>query len=71
MGPGLVDFDFSLIKNYKFRDTNNIEVRAELFNSLNHPNFLNPTTTYNSPSFGVITTAEPGREVQFGVRYSF
>ena len=71
VGPGLVDLDFSLIKNYKFRDTNNIEVRAELFNSFNHPNFLNPTTTFNSPSFGVITTAEPGREVQFGVRYSF
>jgi hypothetical protein len=71
VGPGLVDFDFSLIKNYKVKESNNIEFRAELFNSLNHPNFLNPTTSYNSPAFAVITTAEPGREVQFGMRYSF
>lgn len=71
VGPGLVDWDISLAKNFRFRETNNFEFRVEFFNALNHPNFLNPVTTFNSPSFGVITTAEPGREIQFGLRYGF
>jgi hypothetical protein len=71
VGPGLVNLDFSLLKNFRFREANNLQFRAELFNSLNHPNFLNPVTTFNSASFGVITGALAGREVQFGLRYSF
>ena len=71
VGPGLVDFDFSLIKNFRFYERHNIQFRTELFNSFNHPNFLNPVTTFNSPSFGVITGASTGREIQFGLRYSF
>ncbi len=71
VGPGYVDWDVSFAKNFQFRETNNIEFRAELFNALNHPNFLNPSTAFNSPTFGVITTAEPGREIQFGLRYGF
>jgi len=71
VGPGLVNLDFSLLKNFKFRESDNLQFRAELFNSMNHPNFLNPVTTFNSPSFGVITGALAGREVQLGLRYSF
>jgi hypothetical protein len=32
---------------------------------------LNPSTSFTSPSFGVITGALAGREVQFGLRYGF
>ncbi len=71
VGPGLVDFDFSLIKNFRFHERQNLQFRAELFNSVNHPNFLNPVTTFNSPAFGTITGALSGREIQFGLRYSF
>lgn len=71
VGPGLVDLDFSLLKNFKPREHDNLQFRAEFFNGLNHPNFLNPSATFNSPSFGVITGALAGREVQFGLRYSF
>lgn len=71
VGPGLVDLDFSLVKNFRIYEQHNLEFRAELFNAFNHPNFLNPVTTFNSPAFGTITGAESGREIQFGLRYSF
>ncbi|HVB86018.1 MAG TPA: carboxypeptidase-like regulatory domain-containing protein [Candidatus Dormibacteraeota bacterium] len=71
VGPGLVDLDFSLVKNFRIYEQHNLEFRAELFNAFNHPNFLNPVTTFNSPAFGTITGAEAGREIQFGLRYSF
>jgi Carboxypeptidase regulatory-like domain len=71
VGPGLVDFDVSLSKNFKFGERHDFQFRAEFFNVFNHPNFLNPSTTFNSPSFGVISGALAGREVQFGLRYGF
>jgi hypothetical protein len=45
MGPGLQDFDMSLVKNNhipKFGEAFNIQFRAELFNILNRPNYANP-----------------------------
>ncbi|HLH52582.1 MAG TPA: hypothetical protein VKY92_03110, partial [Verrucomicrobiae bacterium] len=71
VGPGLVDFDFSLMKNFRLHEQHSLQFRAELFNSFNHPNFLNPVTIFNSPAFGTITGALSGREIQFGLRYSF
>jgi hypothetical protein len=38
-GPGYLDMDFSVIKNFTFRERYKLEVRAEFFNVLNHPNF--------------------------------
>jgi hypothetical protein len=70
VGPGFVGFDLSLMKNFAIRE-HNVQFRAELFNAPNHPNFLNPVTTFNSPAFGSVTGAMTGRQVQFGLRYSF
>jgi hypothetical protein len=43
--PGLVDLDFSLVKNTyikRISETFNVQFRAEVFNILNHPNFNVP-----------------------------
>jgi hypothetical protein len=45
MGPGLQDFDTSLVKNTrvpKLGETFNVQFRAELFNVLNRSNYNNP-----------------------------
>jgi hypothetical protein len=39
---GFKNWDFSLDKNWKFRDRFGAQFRGELFNFLNHPNFANP-----------------------------
>jgi hypothetical protein len=54
-GPGLQDVDFSLIKQVRINDRNSIELRAEVFNILNHPNFSNPTATYGGATGTGIT----------------
>ncbi len=47
-GPGLNDFDMSLVKSQQiFRDWR-LRLRAEFFNIWNHPNFANPSTTFGS-----------------------
>ena len=42
IGPGLMDLDFSVIKNTKLTEKVNLELRAEFFNIVNHTSFGNP-----------------------------
>ena len=69
-GPGLQEWDFSMLKDFRFNETRRLEFRAEAFNVLNHVNYDNPTITVG-PSFGRILTAEPSRQMQFGLRFVF
>jgi hypothetical protein len=39
---GFKNWDFSLDKNWKFRDRFGAQFRGELFNFINHPNIANP-----------------------------
>jgi Carboxypeptidase regulatory-like domain/TonB dependent receptor len=39
---GFRDFDFSVAKNWHFRERVHAQFRAEFFNIFNHPNFANP-----------------------------
>ena len=38
-GPGYFDWDFSLIKTFSYADRYHLELRGEVFNIINHPNF--------------------------------
>jgi hypothetical protein len=69
-GPGLQEWDFSMLKDFTFTETRRLEFRAEAFNLLNQVNFDNPSTTLTS-SFGRILTAEPSRQIQLGLRFVF
>jgi len=41
LGPGQVNFDLSLIKTTKVTEKSTLQIRAEFFNFLNHPQFAN------------------------------
>lgn len=47
-GPGQTNVDFSVIKRFPFRESKNIELRAEFFNLFNHVNFANPISNLNA-----------------------
>jgi hypothetical protein len=47
-GPGLNDFDVSLVKSQRIFGERWLRLRAEFFNIWNHPNFANPSTTFGS-----------------------
>jgi hypothetical protein len=73
--PGAATVDLAMMKNFQPLDRVRIQFRAELFNSLNHPNFNVPNTTFGSPAFGTITsiinTPAPGRVIQMGLKIYF
>ena len=51
---GFRNVDFSISKNWKFRERLNAQFRAEMFNVFNHPNFANPwggTSGYGAGAF--------------------
>src|SRR5438067_971280 len=71
-GPGLVDADFSLIKDFPIKERARFQFRAEVFNIFNHPNLGNPNTTWKTGSFGNITqTVTDNRYIQFGSKFIF
>jgi hypothetical protein len=70
-GPGFQRTDLSLFKNFDFADRHRIQVRIETFNLWNQERFGQPNGIIGSAPFGQITTADDGRIVQFGIKYSF
>ena len=70
-GPGIVNLDLALMKNFLITETKTIEFRAESFNLLNHASFFNPGNVVTSPGFGVITGARDPRILQFALKLRF
>ena len=70
-GPGLANVDFSVLKDIEIAEATTLQLRAELFNMLNTPNFLNPNIFFGTPGFGRLLAARDGREVQLGVKLIF
>ena len=75
IGPGATDLDFSLFKSFGipfFGERGKVQFRSEFFNILNHPQFSLPNATVNIPQGGTITsTANPMRQIQFGLKLIF
>jgi hypothetical protein len=69
--PGYLAANFSLQRDFKFTEHTKLQFRAEAFNLLNRANFQAPGTTLGGANFGVITTTEDPRQVQFAVRLYF
>ena len=70
-GPGINNWDLSMLKRFKFTESKALEFRAEMFNAFNHTQFLNPDLQGFSGTFGQITTARPPRIVQFALKLYF
>lgn len=72
--PGRVNFDFSLFKEFpisKISESFKVQIRAEAFNLFNTPPLGMPGLFIGTPTFGQITSAGPGRELQFGLKLLF
>jgi hypothetical protein len=75
-GPGRVNFDTSLFKDFSGIKWWNpegatLEFRAETFNTFNHTQFQSLNTTYGSSAFGNITSAYDPRVIQLGLKFLF
>jgi hypothetical protein len=71
-GPGAVTWNIVAAKNvYLFAERARAQLRCELYNAFNHPNFGNPSTNITSSGFGLVTGAGSGRRVQVSARFDF
>ncbi len=70
-GPGYFDLDLAVSRQFKLYESLTLNVRAEAFNVLNHPNFMSPNATISSSNFGQITTAYDPRILQAAVKLIF
>jgi len=70
-GPAFQQWDFSAIKNIPIHERMNVQFRAEFFNIFNNVNFQLPNNDINSPNFGQIVAAQPGRIAQLALKFAF
>jgi hypothetical protein len=85
-GPGRVNFDFSLSKDFRFTETKYLQFRAESFNIFNRVNFASPggaaqgsftnfggaaSVSEGTPNYNAIFAAGPAREIQFALKLFF
>ena len=70
-GPGFQNVNASLMKTTALTEHLNLQLRAEVFNLFNHPNFNLPDNFLGSPTFGRISSARDPRHIQFGLKLLF
>ena len=70
-GPGFNQTDLSVFKNFAITESQQVQLRFEAFNALNHARFNAPGSTIGTPTFGVITSAADGRVLQMAAKYTF
>ena len=72
IGPGIVNWDFSTLKNFYIKETTYLQFRFEAFNFLNHPIWGDPDTNLPDGTFGQISyTRHDMRELQFSLKLVF
>lgn len=70
-GPGRWNADVSFGKNFVVKERYRFQIRADLFNSLNHTNYGNPDSNIESANFGRINSTSGAREIQLSARFAF
>lgn len=70
-GPGYVDVDTSIFKDFLQGERVHAQFRAEAFNTFNRVNFSNPVANVSSGTYGQITSAGSPRVFQFGLKLLF
>ncbi len=70
-GFGINNWDMSAAKNFGvpfLGEAGRLQLRFEWFNVFNHTQFVNPNATFNTPTFGLVTSAFDPRILQIAGR---
>ena len=71
-GDNIRNLDLSLSKEFKIRERQVLQVRADVFNAFNHQRFAFPDLGSGDGALGTVTsTTNNFRRMQFGARYEF
>jgi Carboxypeptidase regulatory-like domain len=77
--PGSQTWNLAFFKGFRFTESVNLEIRAEMYNIFNHANFstfntsaiFNPSGQQINAGFGQYTATLAPRQMQLGARFSF
>ena len=72
--PGQSQADLSLVKNTRFRERFEHQLKFEFFNAFNHPQFSGPGSSIGTATAGVISSLlfnTPMRQIQIAMKLSF
>jgi hypothetical protein len=73
-GPGIDNYNLSLLKDTKITENTQLQLRAEAFNVFNHAQFNNPSGSINNTGtggFGYVTSARDPRIMQVALKLLF
>ena len=70
-GPGFFTLDLGIFRTFAITETKRLQFRSEFFNLPNRANFNNPNTTISSSQFGLISSTQPARVIQFAMKLAF
>jgi hypothetical protein len=75
-GPGINNWDMSLVKGFTFSEARSMQFRIEAFNAFNHAqwsgiNTLDDMLTNQQSTFGQVTGSRPPRLMQVALRFDF
>ena len=71
LSPGFEKIDLGLMKNFRFSESINLQMRAESFNIFNHTNFAGVDTGLGDGTFGQTTSTHDPRIMQFSAKMYF
>jgi hypothetical protein len=70
-GPGYTSLNVSLYKTFPIYDRFALQIRAEAFNALNHPNFKGVDTGLGDQNYGTVNSAGDPRIMEFAMKLNF
>jgi len=70
-GPGINNFDFTLLKNTYLTERMDLQFRVEFYNIFNHAQFLTPSGIMPAASFGQVPGARDPRIGQLSLKLNF
>ena len=70
-GAGYTDTDLGLLKNFHITEAKYFQFRGDFLNAFNNVQLGHPNTNFPSSTFGLITTSQPARNIQFALKFYF
>ena len=71
-GPSFYNTDFSVFKDFNLGERSKLQLRGEIFNLFNTPQFALPNPQVDTPTAGQITsTLHESRQIQVSVNFNF
>ena len=71
VGPGNVNVDFGLQREFPFGEGKRVQFRWEMFNAFNRANFTTPNSSIGNALAGVISNTAQARVMQLGLKLYF